>query len=151
MHKEKFLFLNRVKPGVLGSHQKSKKRTKIHHQRKMKTLRKKHTKFTIFRQKHTFRSFNFGKRPKVLKQQLYESDLSPETIETITLEREPINTNRTIQTIPTKRGGKEINIAQKSTKHSVSVYIFQKSFLQKHGEKHYWTAKWATSNTRKKM
>ena len=25
MHKENFLFLNRVKPGVLGSHQKSKK------------------------------------------------------------------------------------------------------------------------------
>ena len=40
MHKENFLYFIRVKPGVLGSHQKSETRTKIHHQRKLKTLPK---------------------------------------------------------------------------------------------------------------
>ena len=121
MRKEKFLFLIRVKSGVLGLHQKSETRTKKHHQRRPKTIRETHTKNTKFSHKHTFRSFSFGKRPKVLKQQLYESDLSTETIETITLERKPTknSTERFKQSQQNGEARSSILHRKKSTKHSV--------------------------------
>ena len=139
MHRENFLFLIRVKSGVLGLHQKSEIRTRKHHQRRPKPFQKSHTKNNIFRQKHTFRSYSFGKRPKVLEQQLYETDLGPETIETITLGRKPIETSteRLKQSQQSGEARSSILHRKKTTKHSVSVYIFQTSFLQKHGEKHH--------------
>ena len=135
MHKENFLFLIRVKSGVLGLHQKSETRTKKHHQRRPKTIRETHTKNTKFSHKHTFRSFSFGKRPKVLKQQLYESDLSPETIETITLGRKPkeISTERFKQSQQSGEARSSI-LHRKPQNKAFQVIFFKNHFFRNTGE-----------------
>ena len=122
---------------MLGLHQKSEIRTKKHHQRRPKPSQKTHTKNNIFRHKHTFRSYSFGKRRKLLKQQLYEPDLSPETIETITLGRKPIeiSTERFKQSQQSGEARSSI-LHRKPQNKAFQVIFFKNHFFRNTGENH---------------
>ena len=114
MQKENFLFLIRVKSGELGLHQKSETRTKKHHQRIPKPFRKK-----------AYQKQHIQAETHLSQLQLWKEAKSSEaTIIWIRFKyknhrddhsRKKTNKklNRTIETIPKKRGGKEFNTAQK--------------------------------------